>query len=107
MNIHLLSARRLGDDLSKAAVSPNEQAIYLSASFVLWLIPGYLLIVPAPNVEAWLVPFGLWFYEALALLLFYVFGVRYCLARCRVEPRKHFLIDFSCLYAPISLTTLL
>ena len=107
MNVHLLRARRLGDELSKGAVSPNEQAIYLSASFILWLIPGYLLIVPTPNVQAWLLPFGLWFYEALVLLLVYIFGVRYCLARCQVEPRKHFLTDFSCLYAPISLTTLL
>jgi len=33
--------------------------------------------------------------------------VFYCLARCRVAPKTNFLIDFGCLYAPVSVTTLL
>lgn len=106
MTLHLLSAGRLGARLGAGEVSPKEQAFYLSASFVLWLLPGYLPITPAPNVQAWSIPFGLWFYEAGSLVLIYVFGVLYCLARCHVEPKKNFLIDFSCLYVPISLTTL-
>jgi hypothetical protein len=106
MSLHVLSARRLGDQLSSGAVSPKEQAFYLSAGFILWLVPGYLFIVPPPNVRVWLLPFGLWFYEGLVLVMIYVFGVLYCLARCHVEPKKNFLIDFSCLFAPISFTTL-
>lgn len=106
MTLHLLSAARLGKRLSAGQVSPQEQAFYLSASFILWLLPGYLLIVPIPNAQVWSIPFGLWFYEAGTLILIYVVGVLYCLERCHVEPKKHFLIDFSCLYAPISLTTL-
>ena len=106
MALHLLSAERLSKRLSSGEVSPKEQAYYLMASFVLWLVPGYLLITPAPNVQAWSIPFGLWFYEAGTLVLINVFGVLYCLAKCNVEPKKNFLVDFSCLYAPISLTTL-
>jgi hypothetical protein len=106
MTLHLISAQRLGNRLSAGTVSPQEQAIYLSASFILWLLPGYFLLVPPPNPQAWSIPLGLWFYELGALVLIYVIGVQYCLGRCRVEPRKNFLIDFSCLYAPISLTTL-
>ena len=106
MTLHMLSAERLGKRLSAGEVSPQEQAFYLSSSFILWLLPTYLLIVPATNVQAWSIPFGLWFYEAGALVLIYVFGVPYCLARCHVEPKRNFLIDFSCLYTPISLTTL-
>jgi hypothetical protein len=33
-------------------------------------------------------------------------GIGFCLGRCRVDPTRHFLVDFSCLNAPISLTTL-
>jgi len=106
MTLHLLSAERLGKRLGAGEVSPQEQAFYLSASFVLWLLPTYLLISPAPNVQAWSIPFGLWFYEGGALALIYVLGVLYCLARCHVEPKRNFIIDFSCLYTPISLTTL-
>lgn len=106
MTLHLISARRLGDHLGEGTVSPQEQAIYLAASFILWLLPTYLLLVPSPNPQAWSIPFGLWFYELGTLIIIYVFGVQYCLARCHVEPKKNFLVDFSCLYAPISFTTL-
>jgi len=30
----------------------------------------------------------------------------FCLPNCRIEPRKNFLVDFGCLYAPASLTTI-
>jgi hypothetical protein len=106
MVLHLISAQRLGERLASGEVPPQEQAFYLSASFVLWALPTYLLIVPFPNTDVWPIPLGLWFYEGAALVMIYVFGVLYCLARCHVEPRQNFLIDFSCLYAPISLTTL-
>lgn len=106
MPLHLLRAQPLADQLASDAVPPRHQAFYLSASFVLWLLPGYLLIVPPPNPGAWSIPLGLWFYELFALAMIYIFGVLYCLSRCHVEPRRHFLLDFSCLYAPISLSTL-
>ena len=107
MTPNLFSAMRLDERLAAGVVSPKEQAFYLLASFILWVMPGYLLIAPAPNVSAWSIPFGLWFYEVGTLVVIYVFGVSYCLARCRVEPKQNFLIDFSCLYFPISLTTLI
>lgn len=106
MVLHLLSARRLGEQLASGDVSPQEQAFYLSASFVLWILPGYLLVIPPSNTDVWPIPFGLWFYEVFALVMIFVFGLLHCLARCHVEPRRNFLVDFSCLYAPISLTTL-
>jgi len=106
MSIRLLSASHLTERLALGLVSEREQAFYLAAGFILWLLPTYLLVIPAPNAYAWLVPLGLWFYELLLLFLVYVFGVLYCLGKCQVEPRKNFLVDFSCLYAPISLVTL-
>jgi hypothetical protein len=106
MALHLLSARRLADKLAAGKVSPQEQASYLAISFLLWVLPGYFFVVPQHTFGAWSIPFGLWFYEALALGIVSVGGTFYCLKRCHVEPQRHFLVDFSCLYAPVSLTTL-
>lgn len=106
MRIHLLSPSRLSERLASGDMEAREQASYLVAGAILWLFPGYLLIVPAPNLEAWSWTYGLWFYEFVLLVLFNVFGVFYCLVRCEVEPRRNFLIDFTCLSAPVSLTTL-
>ena len=107
MALHLLRASPLSEQLASGKVSARDQAFYLSGSFIMWLLPGYLFIIPPPIANVWPIPFGLWFYEAFAMLVIYVFGVSYCYARCHVEPRRNFLIDFSCLYAPISVTTLL
>ena len=107
MTLHLIRARLLAHRLAAGHVSSREQAVYLSAGFILWLLPGYLFVIPPPNPSVWSVPFGLWFYEALALTIVFILGVFYCLARCRIDANRNFLIDFSCLYVPISLTTLL
>jgi len=105
--VHLISARRLSQELGAGAVTATQQAYYVVASFVLWLALTYLLIVPPPNPRIWPLPLGLWFYEGILLVLVYIFGVLYCLGKCRVDPKANFLIDFSCLYTPISLTTLI
>jgi len=51
-------------------------------------------------------PVGLWLYEFALLTLFSVFGVFYCLEKCRVDARRNFLIDFLCLSTPVTVTTL-
>ncbi len=107
MPVHLLRAKPLVEELASDAVSARDQAVYFAASCVLWLLPGYLFIMPAPNFDAWSVPFGLWFYELFALGAVYVLGTFNCLSQCRVDPRRNFLIDLSCLYVPVSLTTLI
>lgn len=107
MALHLVSARRLATELASRTVSPQDQAAYLITSFVVWLLPVYLFVMPPHVPDAWPIPYGLWFYELLILVAIYVFGTLHCLARCHVRPRENFLIDFSCLYAPISITSLL
>ena len=107
MSLHLVRSRLLGEELARDSVSAREQASYFAASFILWLLPSYLLLVPPPNWLAWSVPMGLWFYEGFMIGLIYYFGVLYCFSKCSVDPKRHFLIDFSCLYTPISATTLL
>ena len=106
MTLYLFSARKLRERLAVGAVTAREQAIYLAGSFVVWLMPGYLFIIPPPSgvSPSWF--YGMWFYEFAMLVLIYTAGVFYCLANCHVHPKQNFLIDFSCLNLPVSVTTL-
>jgi hypothetical protein len=106
MTLHWLSATNLGAKLAAGHVSAREQALYLAGSFVVWLLPGYLFIVPArwPEDPVWF--YGLWFYELAMMVLISVAGALHCLDKCRVDARRNFLVDFSCLYLPVSVTTL-
>jgi hypothetical protein len=106
MTLRLISAKAVGEDLAAGRITAMEQSRYLTASFLIWLIPAYLLVLPAPRTND---PQFFWWVsliELVLLVLFCVTGVAFCLRRCRVDPKRHFLLDFSCLNAPISLTTL-
>jgi hypothetical protein len=106
MTIRLISAKAVGDDLAAGRITARDQSRYLTASFLIWLIPAYLLVLPAPRTND--PAFFSWvsLVELALLVLFCITGVAFCLRKCRVDPKRHFLLDFSCLNAPISLTTL-
>ena len=106
MAIRLISAKGVADDLAAGRITAREQSLYLIASFLIWIIPAYLFLFPTPRTDDpqffWLV----WLIELAFLILFCVVGIGFCLGKCRVDPTRHFLVDFSCLNAPVSLTTL-
>ena len=106
MAIRLISAKGVGDDLAAGRITAREQSLYLIASFLIWIVPAYLFLFPTPRTSDpeffWLV----WLIELAFLILFCVVGIGFCLGKCRVDPTRHFLVDFSCLNAPVSLTTL-
>jgi hypothetical protein len=106
MPLHLVSAKRLAAELAAGTVSAKEQAQYLAASFVIWALPVSLFVIPTFYSNDRGFSLSLWIYESAVLLLVYCGGSLFCLRNCRVEPKKNFLVDFGCLYAPISLTTL-
>jgi len=106
MAIRLISAKGVGDDLAAGRVAAREQSLYLIASFLIWIIPAYLFLFPAPRTDDPQFFWAVWLIELAFLVLFSVVGIGFCLGRCRVDPAKNFLVDFSCLNAPISLTTL-
>lgn len=93
--------------LSQDGVSPREQAAYLVVSFLVWTIPFYLYLIPNPRGDDPTFFRWIWLLEFFFVTLIYVTGINYCLRQCRVHPKKHFLVDFSCLYAPVALTTFL
>jgi len=106
MAIRLLSAKRTGDDLAAGRVSAADQSLYLNASFLIWIIPAYLFLFPAPRTLDPEFFWTLWLVELAIVVLCCSVGIGYCLRNCRVDPARNFLVDFSCLNAPVSLTTL-
>ena len=107
MAISLISAKRTGDDLAAGQVTASDQSLYLTASFLIWIIPAYLFLFPAPRTTEPEFFWTLWLVELAVVLLFCSTGIGYSLRKCRVDPARNFLIDFSCLNAPVSLVTLL
>lgn len=105
MALHLFRTRRVAEDLAAGGVSPREQAGYLIISFLAWTVPFYLYLIPAPLAEDPVFVGWLWLIEFVLVIAIFVAGVYHCLRKCRVDARAHFLVDFSCLYAPVALTT--
>jgi hypothetical protein len=106
MAIRLISARGVGDDLAAGRITAREQSLYLIASFLIWIVPAYLFLFPTPRTNDPQVFWLVWLIELALVILFCVAGIGYCLGKSRVDPARHFLVDFSCLNAPVSLTTL-
>lgn len=106
MAIRLISAKAVGDDLAAGRIAAREQSLYLIASFLIWLIPAYLFLFPTPRTVDPHFFWSVWLIELAFVVLFCIVGIGFCLGKCRVDPRRNFLVDFSCLNAPISFTTL-
>ena len=106
MAVRLFSAKGAGDDLAAGRIVAGDQALYLTASFLIWMVPAYLFLFPAPRTTDPEFLWGIWLIELALVVLFCAVGIGFCLRKCRVQPARHFLVDFSCLNAPVSLTTL-
>jgi hypothetical protein len=106
MAIRLINAKGVGDDLAAGRITASEQSLYLIASFLIWIVPAYLFLFPAPRTTDPQFFWWLWLIELAFLILFCAMGIGFCLRKCRVDPTRNFLVDFSCLNAPVSLTTL-
>jgi cation transport ATPase len=105
MAFHLLRTSQVAKDLAAGGVSPREQAGYLVISFLAWTLPFYLYLIPSPLADDPVFLGWMWLIEFVLVVAIFVTGVNYCLRKCRVDARANFLIDFSCLYAPVALTT--
>jgi len=105
MAFHLFSARKVAKDLAAGGVSPREQAGYLVISFLAWALPFYLYLIPSPVADDPVFLGWMWLLEFFLVVAIFVAGVNHCLRKCRVNPRANFLVDFSCLYSPVAVTT--
>lgn len=108
MALHLISAGRLVEELAVGRVTPRQQASYLTVSFCVWVVASYLYLIPIPaTTDQSSFFWWVWLLELFLLVLLYITGISFCLRKCRIEPQKNFLIDFSCLLTPVTVTTLL
>lgn len=71
MKLHIFSARKVVQDLSRDEISHEHRAYYLLAGFVFSLIIGYCTLTGTNASRTWL-----GFYEFLILLLITVYGFR-------------------------------
>lgn len=103
MSIHLFNSRAAAQELGRADLSPERQAQYLLAGLLVYLIASYsgLMIATAP---LWSMASLL---EAAALVLINVLGVTQVLDAAGGPRSRRFLQDFTCLYVPVSVTSLL
>jgi len=103
MKLRLFSTKALARDLATSEVPPEAQAVYLLASFVMFTVAYYsgLVVSGAP---VWTLPS---FLEALAIGAITVLGISNAFNAGGGRANKSFLVDFTCLYVPVSITTML
>jgi len=102
MRLHLFSSKALVVELANERVDTESQAHYLWISFVLFNLVYYsgLAITVAP---LWSVPSLL---EAISLIAINIFGVFYAFEASGGRSNRNFLVEFTCLYVPTTVTTL-
>jgi len=105
MALHLFRTSLVAKDLAAGSVSASEQAGYLIVSFLAWTLPFYLYLIPSPVSTDPVFSSWMWLLEFVLVVAIFVSGVRYCLRKCQVDARANFIIDFSCLYSPVAVTT--
>ena len=100
--MHLLSAKKLVHELAADAVTTEQQAQYMLVGFAIWNIAFYSgLIVSGSNV--WSLPSVL---EGVAVIAINVFGVFQAYEAAGGRDSRSFIVDFTCLYVPVTITTI-
>ena len=101
--MHLLRTRPLVNALAGGDIPAEERAYYLLASFLVFNIAYYSGFVASGTVP-WTPPY---IAESLAVILINIFGVVATFDASGGKSNKQYIIDFTCLYVPVSVTTLL
>ena len=102
MRLHLVNAKALAGELARGEVDPEAQAHYLWIGFVFFNVIYYagLAITIAP---LWSLPS---FFEAVAAIAINIFGVFQSFEAAGGRANRSFLVEFTCLYVPVTITTL-
>jgi hypothetical protein len=99
--MHLIRTAPLVQRLATGKVDAAEQAKYLALSLVVFTVPGYAgLLASAPY--PW--PFYLegWFIVSITVL-----GAFAARDAAQASRNPNFLIEFTCLFVPVAITTLI
>lgn len=101
--MHLLRTTPLIDKLATGSLSGEQRAKYLMASFLVFTCAYYTGWV-AGGAPLWSIPSVV---EALAIALITVVGIVKTFDAAGGDSNKSYIVDFTCLYVPVSITTLL
>jgi len=101
MTIHIFNARKAADDISKNVISPKEKSYYLLGTFLLFIPFYYSGFVYTNPLWSWLS-----IYEAFVVVFITVVGLNKTYEAAGAESNQHFVTEFTCLYVPVSITTI-
>lgn len=99
--MHLLRTTHLVTQLSRRAVSNEERAKYLLASFLVFNVVYYSGLAVG-TAAPWSMPSVI---EAIAVVLINVVGVVKGFDASGGKENPDFVVEFTCLYVPVSITT--
>ncbi|CAD5374027.1 conserved membrane hypothetical protein [Rubrivivax sp. A210] len=99
----LMRTRPLVNALAKGEISAEQRAYYLLASFLVFNLAYYSGFVASGTVP-WTPPY---IAEALAVILINIVGIVATFDASGGKSNKQYIIDFTCLYVPVTVTTLL
>ena len=103
MKLHLFNTKRLVHELARHAVDTEQQAYYVITSIVFYFLIYYSGLVVASSRPLTL-PSVL---ELIAVIGISVVGVFQAYEASGGKAGKSFLVDFTCLFVPVSITTYL
>jgi hypothetical protein len=101
--MHLFRTAPLVQQLGARQVSPQQQAEYLLTSFVVFSLFSYAAIV-VPSAGPWT---AISLLEGVAVVVVTMVGVVKAFDFSGGKNNPDFVADFTCLYVPVSITTLL
>lgn len=101
MTIHILNAKKVADDISKNAISSKEKSYYLLGTFLVFIPFYYSGFVYSNPLWSWLS-----MYEALVVAVINVVGLNKAYEAAGGESNQNFVTEFTCLYVPVSVTTI-
>jgi hypothetical protein len=101
--MHFFRAGPLVRELAEDSLTAQQRASYLLASFLIFNVAYYSGFMASGTVP-WTPPY---FAEAAAVVLINIIGVVKAFDASGGHKNKQFISDFTCLYVPVSVVTLL
>lgn len=102
MTVRLLRARKLAEELGQGRVSARTKAHYLFAGFALWLVINVTGLTTVSPLWSWMS-----LIEAIALVVITLLGLQAAYDAAGGDDNPNFVAEFTCLYVPVSLTSVL
>jgi hypothetical protein len=101
--MHFFRTQPVVTALASGSFSAEQYAYYLLAGFLLWNVASYTGLVTA-GTSPWTFPYVA---EFLAVVLINIVGVVTTFDAAGGKTSRQYVLDFTCLYVPVSVTTLL